>query len=207
MNTTNVDSYLRDGCGRCAFYQTPDCKVHRWSDVLNALRELLRETELVEQLKWGCPTYTLGGKNVVMLAAFKEHCALSFFKGVALDDEDGLMERPGPNSRVARIVKFTAVDQVIDRRAQVAGLIQHAIAAERAGVQVVTDAGPEPLPVELEQILDEDPSLRLAFDELTPGRQRSHIIYISGASQSTTRTRRVQKCAPKILLGKGFNER
>ncbi len=30
MNTTSVDAYLQDGCGRCEHYKTPQCKVHNW---------------------------------------------------------------------------------------------------------------------------------------------------------------------------------
>ena len=48
MNNTSVESYLLDGCGRCEKYRTPECKVHRWHDVLVALRALMLETELDE---------------------------------------------------------------------------------------------------------------------------------------------------------------
>ena len=207
MNNTSVDSYLQDGCGRCDLYQTPECKVHRWAETLEALRELLLESELVEEMKWGSPCYTLNGKNVVMLASRKESCILSFFKGAALVDEDDLLVRPGPNSRFARLLSFTSADDVMERRPQAARLIQQAIEVERAGKKVEPEGEPEPVPVELERRLAADPELETAFDALTPGRQRSHILYVSGAKQSKTRERRVERCAPKILAGKGFNER
>lgn len=123
MNTTSVDAYLRDGCGRCDKYQTPACKVHLWTAPLEALRALLRSTELVEEMKWGSPCYTLGGKNVVMLTSFKEHCALQFFKGAALDDEAGVLERPGPSSQQVRLVKFRSLADVTARRAVVRRLV------------------------------------------------------------------------------------
>lgn len=207
MNNTSVDSYLSDGCGRCDKYQTPDCKVHQWTDALVAMREILRDTELDEEMKWGSPCYTLGGKNVVMITSFKDFCALSFFKGVALDDPDGALEAPGPNSRYMRLLKFTAADEVFDQREQARWFVDQAIEFERSGEEVEVDDSLEPMPIELEQELAADEALEQAWASLTPGRQRSHILHVSRAKKSETRERRAGKCAPKILAGKGYNER
>lgn len=206
MNNTSVDSYLEDGCGRCDKYQTPDCKVHLWTDALHALREILRDSELEEEMKWGSPCYTLGGKNVAMIVSFKEFCALSLVKGVALDDPEHVLEAPGPNSRYVRLLKFTSVDEVYAQREEAVRLLQEAIELERSGVQVKVDAT-EPMPAELEQRLETDEKLREAFEALTPGRQRSYILYVGGAKQSATRETRVERCATKIFAGKGYNER
>jgi uncharacterized protein YdeI (YjbR/CyaY-like superfamily) len=207
MNNTSVDSYLQDGCGRCEHYKTPACKVHLWTKALVGLRELLLSSGLVEEMKWGSPCYTLGGKNVVMLMSFRESCALQFFKGAALVDDEGLLESPGPNSRFGRFLKFRSIEEVLARKAVTRRLVEQAILLERAGKKVVVASAPEPVPVELEQRLEADADLRRAFEALTPGRRRSHILHISGAKQSETRARRVDRCAPEILAGRGFNER
>lgn len=207
MNTTSVDSYLRDGCGRCGHYQTPQCKVLPWTKALEALRALVLASGLEEELKWGCPCYTLEGKNVVMVSAFKEFCALQFFKGAALADEEGLLVTPGPNSRFARYLKFTSLEQVESKRTLVKRFLEQAIALERAGTKVTPTRDREPVPKELARRLASDPALRKAFEALTPGRQRSHVLHVSGAKQGETRERRVDKCAKDILAGRGFNER
>jgi uncharacterized protein YdeI (YjbR/CyaY-like superfamily) len=206
MNTTSVDAYLRDGCGRCEHYQTPQCKVLLWTDALVALRELARASGLDETMKWGSPCYTLGGKNVAMIVSFRESCGLSFFKGAALTDDDGLLESAGPNSRHARFVKVRSVAEVNARRKQIAALLKQAIALEQAGTKVAK-APPEPVPGELARRLAADPALRAAFEALTPGRRRSHVLHVSGAKQAETRERRVEKCVSDILAGRGFNER
>jgi uncharacterized protein YdeI (YjbR/CyaY-like superfamily) len=204
---TNVDAYLRDGCGRCEHFKTPACKVHRWKAVLEALRTLALAHGLVEEVKWGSPCYTLGGKNVVMVAAFKEYCVLQFFKGAALTGDEGALVSPGPSSRFARYLPFRSIDELRAQQPLAERLVEQAIALERAGMKVVPTAPREPVPVELERRLAADPALRRAFEALTPGRQRSHILHISGAKQSETRARRVDRCAPAILAGRGFNER
>lgn len=207
MNKTSVDSYLRDGCGRCEHYQTPACKVHLWSAPLVALRKLVRATELVEAMKWGHPTYTLGGKNVVMISAFKDFCALQFFQGAALTDDDGLLVSPGPNSRFARYLKFTTLAEVTRHRAVIVRLLDQAIALAASGAKVAAPPPSEEVPAELAARLAADPALRRAFAALTPGRRRSHLLHITGAKQSETRARRVDRSAVEILAGRGWNER
>lgn len=207
MNTTSVDSYLQDGCGRCDLYRTPACKVHRWTAGLQVMRELLLAAGLTEEMKWGSPCYTLDGKNVAMIVSFKESCALQFFKGAALDDPAGLLESPGPNSQYGRFMRFRSSEEVGEKRAQARQFVEQAIALERAGFKIAPPASREPMPAELEQRLAADPQLAQAFAALTPGRQRSHILHISGAKQSETRERRVERCAGEILAGRGFAER
>ena len=207
MNTGTVDSYLQDGCGRCDDYRTPACKVHRWAACLTRLREHLARTELVETMKWGNPCYTLDGKNVAMIAAFRESCAVSFFKGAALPDPEGVLESAGPNSHHARLVRFTTPEQLTVRAVALDRLLVAAIAHERSGVITVRAPVREPIPPELQQRLEVDEPLRAAFAALTPGRQRSHVLHITGAKQADTRARRVERCAADILAGRGFNER
>ena len=207
MNRESVDAYLRDGCGRCDHYRTPSCKVHRWTEALVALRALLAETALVETMKWGSPCYTLAGKNVVMLVSQVDSCALSFFKGAALADPEGRLELPGPNSRFARLLRFGSVDEALAGRTVAAAFVEKAIAAERAGIEVRPAATVEEVPEALQRLLDEDPALAAAFEALTPGRQRSHRLYVAGAKQPATQARRAARCTNKILAGRGYHER
>lgn len=207
MNNTSFESYIKDGCGRCERFQTPACKVHQWTAVLEALRALALASGLVEEMKWGFPCYTLEGKNVLMVVAFKEHCALQFFKGAALDDPDALLVPPGPNSQAVRLLKVRSVAEVKKHQAAARRFIAAAIALERAGGTVAPRAEAEPVPDELARRLAADPKLRRAFAALTPGRQRSHILHVGGAKQPATRERRVDACAEAILAGRGFNER
>ncbi|MFM8770761.1 MAG: DUF1801 domain-containing protein, partial [Candidatus Kapaibacterium sp.] len=52
-----------------------------WREEMAALRELVLETELTEELKWYQPCYTYAGKNVALIGKFKDCCVLSFLKG------------------------------------------------------------------------------------------------------------------------------
>jgi uncharacterized protein YdeI (YjbR/CyaY-like superfamily) len=207
MNRTSVDAYLRDGCGRCDKYQTPACKVHRWTTLLVELRALVRASGLVEEMKWGSPCYTLDGRNVVMLVAFKDACALQFMEGAALVDDEGLLEAPGPNSRVVRSLRFRSAEEFEARKDLAARLLAQARVRAHSGTKLTVEPADDPVPVELERRLASDPALSSAFEALTPGRRRSYILHIAGAKQSETRERRVDRCVPEIVAGRGFHER
>lgn len=207
MNTGSVESYLRDGCGRCDKYQTPACKVHRWTDALVALRAILQASELEETMKWGSPTYTYGGKNVLQLVSRVDNCSLSFFKGALLADPNAELVAPGPNSQAVRLFPFESKESVLAKEASIARFLQAAITLEREGASVSFKRSPEPVPAELQALLDADASLAASFAGLTPGRQRSHILHVAGAKQSATRARRAEKCVEKIRAGRGFLDR
>ena len=177
-----------------------------WPDEIAALRPILRNCGLDEDLKWRKPCYSHGGSNIVILQEMKGFLALMFFKGALLSDPDGVLESQGQNSRSARRMCFRSVDDVARLADTVAAYVSEAIAVENAGLHV----GPAPdlvLVDELEVRLSGDHALRAAFDALTPGRQREYNLYFSDAKQSATRSSRVEKYAPKILAGKGFRDR
>jgi len=207
MNTGSVESFLADGCGRCDKYQTPECKVHSWPAELVALRSMLQQTELVETMKWGSPCYTLGDGNVVLLVAYRDWCGLSFPRGSLLDDPDGRLVPPGPNSQAGRLMKFTSVAQVEAQLDQARAFVEQAMDKVRNGEKPVFDRSELEVPDELQAALDGDPALAEAWEALTRGRKRSHVIHVGGAKQAATRERRVGKCVPKILAGKGFLDR
>jgi uncharacterized protein YdeI (YjbR/CyaY-like superfamily) len=187
-----VDAYVRQS--------------ERWPGEITALRPILLGSGLTEELKWGKPCYCHEGRNIAILQEMKEFLALMFFKGSLLSDPEGLLEGPGPNSRSARRLRFTSVDDVAGLADTVRAYVDEAVAAEDAGLGV--GPAPEPEPVaELENHLDRDPAFRAAFEALTPGRQREYKLYFSAAKQARTRTARVQANLHKILDGKGLRNR
>ena len=178
----------------------------KWPEEMTDLRPILLSCGLTEEIKWGKPCYSHEGRNIVILQEMKEFLALMFFKGSLLNDPEGVLEEQGPNSRSARRIPFTSVEDVARLADTVKEYIDEAIDVEEAGKKV----GPPPellLVAELQSRLDQDPALKAAFESLTPGRQREYNLYFSGARQAKTRAARVEKYAWKILDGKGFRDR
>lgn len=203
-----IDLYLADGCGRCSLYGTPECKVHSWTKELVALRQIILACGYTEELKWSMPCYTIDGKNVLILTAFKDFCSLNFFKGSLIKDHNNVLVRAGENTEAARLFKFTNIKEVIEQEDIIKAYLFEAIEIEKSGLKVPKkDATSLELPEELIDIFQHNPDVKAAFDALTPGRQRGYQIHFSGAKQSTTRLARIEKYIPHILAGKGFHDR
>lgn len=179
-------------------------KHKHWHDLLSGLRALALESGLTEDFKWRNPVYTLNGKNVLILGAFKEGCVLSFLQGALLNDPHNLLTKPGPNTRAARVARFTTAEELTRATPAIKALIQEAIRIEQQGLKVKLDPGDFTLPSELESAFARTPKLRTAFTRLTPGRQRAYVLHFASAKQSKTRESRIQKCTPMILAGKGL---
>jgi uncharacterized protein YdeI (YjbR/CyaY-like superfamily) len=178
----------------------------KWPDEMTALRPTLLDSGLTEEIKWGTPCYSHDGRNIVILQEMKGFLALMFFKGALLTDPEGVLEEQGPNSKLARRIRFTSVEDVARLTDIVKAYIDEAIRVEEAGLE--SGAPPELVPVdELQNRLEQDPAFKVAFESLTPGRQREYNLYFSGAKQAKTRTARVEKYAERILDGKGFRDR
>jgi uncharacterized protein YdeI (YjbR/CyaY-like superfamily) len=181
-------------------------KSDKWPELVSALRPILLGSGLTEEIKWAKPCYSHDGDNIVILQEMKDFLALMFFKGALLDDPEGVLEEQGPNSRSARRIRFTSTEDVARLSNTVETYIGEAIAVHEAGLTV----GPPPeldLVPELQNRLAKDPELGAAFEALTPGRQREYNLYFSGAKQAATRESRIEKCAPRILDGRGLRQR
>jgi uncharacterized protein YdeI (YjbR/CyaY-like superfamily) len=178
----------------------------RWRKESERLRLISLGCGLTEALKWGKPCYTYQGSNVVLIQGFNEYCALMFFKGALLKDPKGILKRIGEHTQAARQARFTNVRDVVEMEPTLEAYINEAVEAERAGLKVVLNKNPRPVPDEFRKRLDAEPALKSAFYALTPGRQRGYIYYFSAAKQSKTRESRIEKCRRKILAGKGLDD-
>jgi uncharacterized protein YdeI (YjbR/CyaY-like superfamily) len=201
-----VDQYLIDGCMRCKYGGTPQCKVHNWVEELKILRQIVLETGLAEEIKWGVPVYTHKGKNIVTVNALKESANIGFFKGVLLADKQKILQQQG-NLQSDRIIKFTNKDDIEKMEDVLKSYILEAIAIEESGKKIEFKKNPEPIPDELLQAFEQNPAFKKAFYSLTPGRQRGYIIYFSQAKQSQTRISRIEKYKEYILNGIGLNDK
>lgn len=192
------------------FYFT---KAEKWQSEIEKLRTIVLGCKLTEELKWGVPCYTLltsdGEKegNIVLIHTFKNYCALLFFKGALLKDTNGILIQQTKNVQAARQIRFTSVQEIVKMKTIIKAYITEAIEIEKTGLKVTLKKSSEfVLPEEFKQKLDKTSALKMAFEALTPGRQRAYALYFSAAKQSKTRESRVEKCIPQILNGKGLDD-
>jgi uncharacterized protein YdeI (YjbR/CyaY-like superfamily) len=143
----------------------------------------------------------------VLIHGFNEYCAYLFFKGVLLNDAEGILIQQTENVQVPRQARFTSVQQIADLEPVLKAYIFEAIEVEKAGIKPKLKKTSEfKLPEEFQEKLDAMPVLRNAFEALTPGRQRGYLLYFGQAKQAKTRVERIEKYIPQILNGKGLDD-
>ncbi|NNM94385.1 MAG: hypothetical protein HKL88_02850, partial [Bacteroidia bacterium] len=171
-------------------------KPSKWQGEYQKLRTIALDCNLAEELKWGNPCYTRSdGKNVVLIHGFKDYCAYLFFKGALLKDSKHILIQQTPNVQLPRQVRFTNVKEIEKLAPILKAYIREAEEVEKEGLKITLKKTADyAVPEEFQNRLDENPSLKKAFNALTPGRQRQYIFYFSQAKQSKTRTERVEKC-------------
>lgn len=183
------------------------CKAEKWREEFDKLRAIVLQCALTEELKWGVPCYTFEDKNIVLIHGFKEYCAILFVKGALLKDPNGILIQQTENVQAARQIRFSHGQEIINIETTLKAYIYEAIEIEKAGLEVEFKKTTEyNIPAEFQNKLDDIPSLKTAFEALTPGRQRSYIYHFSQPNQSKTREARVEKYIPKILEGLGLDE-
>ncbi len=188
MKDPNVDEYM----------QSAD----KWGAEMAYLRYLLLDCLMVETYKWKTPVYMVGSKNLIAISSLKEHCALNFFNGALLQDEEGLLIKPGEHTQLGRWMKFNSVEQIKEKEDIIKAYILEAIEVEKLGLKLEKPSE-IPYPEELVTIFNSKPALKAAFEKLTPGRQRAYLRFFTDGKQSETRKLRIEKNEKYILRGFG----
>ena len=179
----------------------------RWEAEIAAMRQVLAGLGMTEECKWGKPTYTVDGKNIVIIQGFKNYFALGFFQGALLKDPRKVLVQLG-QTQAGRVMKFISAKEINAQSATIKDYVREAIAVEKAGVRVKKKSTSDfPVPEELTDQFRKDPRFKRAFEALTPGRQRSYLYHFGAAKQSATRKARIEKARPAIFEGRGFLER
>ena len=189
-------------------------KPAKWQQEYLELRNLIldcfvaeKESELAEELKWGCPCYTVGNSNIVLIHGFKNYCALLIMQGALLKDKKKILVQQTENVQSARQIRFKNVEEILKNKSTIKSYIKEAVALEKAGMKVELKKTTEyKIPKEFQTVLDDMLELKKAFQALTPGRQRGYLLYFSAPKQTKTKEARIEKYLQHILDGKGLND-
>lgn len=185
-------------------------KTHpKWAKELATLREILVDTEMDETLKWGMPTYTVGGKNVIGLAGFKNHFCLWFHQGAFLSDPDKiLVNAQEGKTKGMRHMRFESAKDI--KKRIVKKYVAEAIKNQKAGKEIKS-AKPvkrtlDSLPAELDAKLKRSKVLNEKFQALSAARRKDYAEYISSAKRADTKKKRMDQIIPMIKAGQPLSD-
>ena len=182
-------------------------KTTKWKEEYSELRIIVLDCGLTEELKWGCPCYTVEKSNIVLIHGFKDYCALLFMQGALLKDTKRILVQQTENVQSARQIRFANIKEILKSKSTIKAYIKEAIAIDKAGLKVELKKTTEyKITEEFKIVLDDMPELKTAFKALTPGRQRGYLLYFSAPKQVKTREARIKNYLKQILDGKGLDD-
>lgn len=179
----------------------------QWSKELELLRSIILKTNLEETIKWGAPTYTYTGKNIIGIGAFKSYVGLWFFQGALLkDNHNVLYNAQEGKTKALRQWRFTEIAEIDE--AKIHSYIFEAISNQEKGLEIKPDTNKKwELAPELKSAMQTDEILEAAFNNLTPGRQKEYSQYITEAKREATKLSRLEKITPMIYKGIGLYDK
>jgi uncharacterized protein YdeI (YjbR/CyaY-like superfamily) len=152
-----------------------------------------------ETLKWSMPAYTLGGKIVLITAAFKAHAALNFWRGQELRGDSANADAMGQFGKIGSLDELPG-DAELDRLIREAAELAKSAPAPR---QAKHEPKPAPeLHPEFAAALAKAPRARAALDGFPPSAQRDYFEWIGEAKQDATRAKRIATAIEWLSEGK-----
>ena len=169
--------------------------------ILEHVRARVRRavSEVEETLKWGAPAFTVDGKILLIMAAFKGHAALNFWRGQELKGAEASHDAMG------QFGKLTSVDD-LPSDAELEALIRQAAAlAKTAPAPRKIKHEPRP-PTELHpdfaRALDANLKAKATLDGFPPSARREYVDWIAEAKQEKTREKRIADSVEWLSEGK-----
>jgi uncharacterized protein YdeI (YjbR/CyaY-like superfamily) len=168
--------------------------------ILEHVRERVHAAapEAEETMKWSSPAFTVDGKILLMMAAFKAHAALNLWRGQEIGDnqKSGAMGQFGKLTSEADLPTNGELDAMIREAA--------ALAKTAPAPRKVKH---EPKPVskmhpEFAAALKASPKAQEVLDGFPPSAQRDYLDWIADAKQDATRTKRIIDAVQWLSEGK-----
>jgi uncharacterized protein YdeI (YjbR/CyaY-like superfamily) len=174
--------------------------------ILSHLREVVHAAcpEVVEEMKWSSPHFTYKGMMCGM-ASFKEHCALGFWKGSLIFDDEGKS-----TDAMGQFGRITSIEDLPPRE-ELLRYVREAKRLNDEGVKVParTKTGEKkaelPVPDDLVAALETNPAAQEHFDAFSPSKRKDYVQWITEAKTDATRKKRLDQAVEWIAEGKSRN--
>lgn len=169
--------------------------------ILSHVRERVHAAapEAEETMKWSAPGFTVGGKILLMMAAFKEHAALNFWRGQELRGEEASRDAMGQFGRLTSVGDLPGNAEFDAMIRQAAELAKTAPAPRKVKHEPKAKPGLHP---EFAAALKANPKAKEVLDGFPPSAQRDYLEWISEAKQDATRTKRIATAVEWLSEGK-----
>ena len=172
--------------------------------ILEKVRERVHATvpDVVEAMKWSAPGFTLDGKLLLIMAAFRKYAAINLWRGQEIRGSEASRDAMGQFGKLASTADLPA-DRELDSIIRQAARLATSAPAPRK-----TKHAPKPAPelhADFASALAESPKAKAALESFPPSAQRDYLEWISEAKQDATRNKRIATSIEWLTEGKRRN--
>ena len=155
--------------------------------------------DAVETTKWSAPAFTVDGKILLIMAAFKAHAAINFWRG-QVGQRHELTELAHAVGIGFASAQFLPADTELDRLiARAAELAKSAPAPRQVKHAPKAPAAIHP---DFDIALKANPKARETLDGFPPSARREYLDWVAEAKQESTRAKRIADSVQWLSEGK-----
>ncbi|MBS0445664.1 MAG: YdeI/OmpD-associated family protein [Proteobacteria bacterium] len=172
--------------------------------VLEHLRAIVHAAcpDTEETIKWRFPHFMHGGRILMGMAAFKEHCALGFWYGREAAAQGKGAEAMGQFGRIASLKDLPAKTVL---RACIKDAMSHIDAGTSRVQKAATPRPALDTPDDFATALVTAPAARKTFESFAPTHRRDYVEWITEAKRPETRAQRIAQSLEWLAEGKRRN--
>jgi uncharacterized protein YdeI (YjbR/CyaY-like superfamily) len=177
--------------------------------ILEHIRALVHEVcpDVEEKIKWNFPHFDYLGEMMCSMAAFKQHCAMGFWKAALMQDPV-LTARAATEEAMGHLGRITSVKDLPSNR-KLKAYIKEAMQLNAEGRKLA----PRPkqvlqeteLPADFALVLKKNPTAWKVFQAFAPSHRKEYIRWITEAKTVATRNKRMATAVEWIAEKKGKN--
>lgn len=173
--------------------------------ILTHVRALVHKAvpDAEEAIKWGMPHFTVNGKNLAGMAAFKAHASFGIWPTLSEDAPEETRDGMGNFGKLASVTDLPDDKELTERLQKGAEII-------RSGAKAAPKAkkAPKPLPDmpdDFGAALAANKAAGAVWDGFSPSAKREYLDWVIDAKRAETREKRIAQSVEWISEGKQRN--
>ncbi|MBK8344061.1 MAG: YdeI/OmpD-associated family protein [Bacteroidetes bacterium] len=176
--------------------------------ILTHFRDLVHAVcpEVEEKIKWGMPFFVYKDDNICHMAAFKQHCAIGFWKAKLIDEK--LVATAKTEEAMGHLGKVTSLkdlpsDKILTK------WIKTAMQLNDAGIKLSKPTAKKittvTVPVDIQKEINKNAKAKKTWTAFSNSHRKEYIQWITEAKTPATKQKRLTAMLQLLEEGKSRN--
>ena len=173
--------------------------------ILTHFRDLVHAVcpEVEEKIKWGMPFFVYKDDNLCHMAAFKQHCAIGFWKAKLIDEK--LVAKAKTEEAMGNFGKITSLKDLPSDKL-LTKWIKAGMQLNDAGIKLtkppVEKNKPVEVPADIQKVINKNAKAKKTWIAFSNSHRKEYIQWIIEAKTSITKEKRITTMLQLLEEGK-----